>query len=411
MKESWRKEMQQKLTDYEQQAPPLDWAAVEHSVAGRRRKARMVPIWLSGAAAAAAVVVALTVGHRLSSEGPADDNLAEAATPVKTEALRAGRDQREAECVKEVLRSVSAVARGRQPKSSAVKPHTTEQTDIQKAASVVDTDSLEGGETHATGEGKPATNTAMRQNGQRPSTHTAASAHGPQRRQPYEPRLTAKLYLSNSLAGGDIAELTSTPVHDNSPMNDPQNGATNNGPDYSNGEGQEPILPSGTELTESVRHRQPIRFGLSLRYCLDDRWSVETGLTYTLLRSDVTTTAGSLTATTEQSLTYLGIPMRVGCRLWSNSHLSVYATAGGMVEKMVRGRLTTDGQQQNISQRAPLFSLNGAVGLEYKFNDQLGLYCEPALEYHFANGSELHSIYLDQPVSLSAGLGIRITIK
>lgn len=39
-----------------------------------------------------------------------------------------------------------------------------------------------------------------------------------------------------------------------------------------------------------VHHRQPLRFGLSLRYRIDDRWSLEAGLAYTRLISDITTT-------------------------------------------------------------------------------------------------------------------------
>ena len=47
------------------------------------------------------------------------------------------------------------------------------------------------------------------------------------------------------------------------------------------------LFNRGSELKTSIKHRQPVRFGLSLRYDFNDRLGIESGLTYTKLDSDM----------------------------------------------------------------------------------------------------------------------------
>ena len=64
-----------------------------------------------------------------------------------------------------------------------------------------------------------------------------------------------------------------------------------------------PVISTNTGIyEESVNHRLPVRIGLSLRYRLNDRWSIESGLAYTRLRSDINL---RLRSNTQQLLPYL----------------------------------------------------------------------------------------------------------
>ena len=152
------------------------------------------------------------------------------------------------------------------------------------------------------------------------------------------------------------------------------------------------------QTDQQVHHRQPVRFGLSLRYQFDERWSVESGLTYTRLSSDITTTVDGVATTTELRLNYLGLPLNVSYSLWKSRHFGLYVTAGGMIEKS----LDTNPWQ---------FSLSGAAGAEYRLTDIFSLYAEPGLGYYFKDGSSTPTIYQDHPLNFNLSLGLRFNLK
>ena len=72
------------------------------------------------------------------------------------------------------------------------------------------------------------------------------------------------------------------------------------------------------QVTETrVHHRMPVTVGATLSYSFSDRWSVETGLTYTLLSSELHTGTQSYIEE-EQKLHYVGIPLKVSEERWKN---------------------------------------------------------------------------------------------
>lgn len=185
-----------------------------------------------------------------------------------------------------------------------------------------------------------------------------------------ESRLTAKVYLSSNMS---------------------RTGSFHQG-------ASDISMPINDHEQQNVHHRQPIRFGLSLRYQLDNRWSVESGLSYTRLSSDITTTTDGKTTTTEQRLNYIGLPLNISYDLWRTRHFGLYLIAGGMIEKS----LDTSPWQ---------FSLNGAAGAEYKLTDYFSLYAEPGLGYYFKDGSTTPTVYQDHPLNFNLSFGLRFHFK
>lgn len=153
-----------------------------------------------------------------------------------------------------------------------------------------------------------------------------------------------------------------------------------------------------TYIKQNVHHRQPVRFGFSLRYQFNNRWSVESGLSYTRLSSDITTTEDGVTTMTEQRLNYIGLPLNISYDLWKKRNFGLYVSAGGMIEKS----LDTSTWQ---------FSINGAAGAEYKLTDIFSLYTEPGLGCYFKDGSSTLTIYQDHPFSFNLSLGLRFNLK
>ena len=148
----------------------------------------------------------------------------------------------------------------------------------------------------------------------------------------------------------------------------------------------------------NIHHRQSVRLGLSLRYRLNDHWSVESGLSYTHLSSDIPTLLDGKIIMTEQRLNYIGLPLSVSYSLWKNRHLDLYLSTGAMIEK-------------SLNTKPWQFSLNGATGFEYKLADFFSLYVEPGLGYYFKDGSSTRTIYQDHPLNFNLSFGLRFNLK
>ena len=162
---------------------------------------------------------------------------------------------------------------------------------------------------------------------------------------------------------------------------------------------------------QQVNYHVPLRLGLSLRYRLDSRWSLEAGLTYTRLTADITPvglgqTAGATNhepsnvksvATTEHQH-FIGLPLAVSYMLWSSRRLSLYGVGSLTVEKQLAA--------------APWqLSAGAAAGIDCRLYRHLSLFAEPGLTYYFNNGSSHHSIYDDRRLTFSLTLGLRFSIE
>ena len=162
-------------------------------------------------------------------------------------------------------------------------------------------------------------------------------------------------------------------------------------------------------------HQLPISIQLTLSRQLSRQLSVETGLSYTLLKS--TNTTGNPTAyiQEQQRLQYLGIPLRMGWQWYSKSSLSLYTSAGVMLEKPVHSTLdvnhfindiNTYSKQETLS--VPLqWSTSVGVGIQYDITPHIGFYLEPSLQYFFNDGSSIKSYRTEHRFSITLPLGIR----
>ena len=166
---------------------------------------------------------------------------------------------------------------------------------------------------------------------------------------------------------------------------------------------------------EKAKHHIPIRLGISLRYYLNERWNLQSGLTYSYLASDLSYT-GPTPYETKQKLHYIGIPLQVGVRIWKSERFRGYLSAGGQVEKLVSGKATTrytDANQrpgtlvETVSDKKPLFSALASIGAEYMLGKDLSLYAEPGIHYYFKNGNGLKTHYNENPLNFNITIGFR----
>ena len=162
-----------------------------------------------------------------------------------------------------------------------------------------------------------------------------------------------------------------------------------------------PYLRKAKEALD-MEHHQPVSVGLSVRKSLRRGFSLETGLTYTLLSSDVKMENEHKI---EQKLHYLGIPLRVNWNFLDKRLFTLYVSGGGMVEKCVYGKL--DGEKLTVN---PLqFSVSGAVGAQVNATKHVGVYVEPGVAYFFDDGSRVQTIRKENPFNFNIQGGVRFT--
>ena len=230
-------------------------------------------------------------------------------------------------------------------------------------------------------------------------------------------RVSADLFYSNapgtSGGGTGLASLFSSPV----PLGREQVGSLLSMSDPA-GVG---LFSNGDEIETKVRHRQPVRAGISVRYDLTRRWSLETGITYTMLSSDIEAGSGTRTYVADLSLHYIGIPLQVNFDVFARKRWSLYLTAGGMVEKCVAGnekvRSVTAGVHETVSSKnnvtvKPLqWSVGAAAGAEFDFTPAVGIYVEPGVQYSFHNSGQYRTVWQDRPVNFSLEVGLRFNFR
>lgn len=147
---------------------------------------------------------------------------------------------------------------------------------------------------------------------------------------------------------------------------------------------------------------------------------MSSGLTYSLLSSELYSGNGNYYYDDRQTLHYIGIPVNIAYTFWQNDKISTYISTGGLVEKNVAGRLTSnyylDNQleistKEKIRSKELQWSVNAAMGLGYQISNNIGLYAEPGISYYFKNSSEIETIYKDNPLHFNLRLGLRFTFN
>ncbi len=373
MNEEWIEQMRQKMADYQWPAPELSWDELDRALAaGKVRKTHV--LWLRRMAAAAAVLLIAGVGywglqenHSDRSENHGDwhndRSAAEIRVPVPVIQDSVPNQDLVPAIPQKSTPAILASSAQKPVMTDAPENHGDWHNDSSEAKIRVPVPVISERE-----EQPPTTEKKTKPADYIPSVIYPSDLH---HRKHLDNRLTAKVYMSSTMTSSQIEYL----------------GLNNR------------INPRFIYADSvQIRHHQPVRFGLSLRYQLDNRWSVESGLTYTRLSSDITTKEKGVTTMKEQRLNYIGLPLNVSYDLWKSRHFSLYVTAGGTIEKC----LDTSSWQ---------FSLNGAAGAEYKLTDVFSLYAEPGLGYYFNDGSTTPTIYQDRPLNFNLSVGLRFNLK
>lgn len=179
------------------------------------------------------------------------------------------------------------------------------------------------------------------------------------------------------------------------------------------------IFNQGKSVKTEYKHRLPVRVGLNVAYRLTDRLSVETGVSYTRLSSDMKDGTKDNYSSGSQKLDYIGVPLNVKYRAFGYRRLSVYASAGLLTEKCVSGKTTHEyvisgekkkHEAEDVAAKPWQLSVNAALGAQFDVLRNVGVYVEPGVSYYFDDRSPLSTIYKEKPLNFNLNLGVRYTI-
>ncbi len=443
----WLKDLADKMADYEEEAPQGLWDGIESDIFKERRSAVPAFIWRAIAVAAAVALGVFAAVKLLPSasgpekfdvvaqvpktapdaaDSPSDVNeyAPEAAAPSSEGLLAYASGQPEKTDKKGIFRKSQADTDA----AYAVEEDDTAAGTEERPASVTTAEEVQGAEesqrsktavTEAqstdneavtaskdktdeyAGEGWPddfSEDTKARRSGKhRPSISASYSGTSAEASETNS-FSTKRFYrgVAPSAASFDKSHETETPqTRGTAPLytTDPSTGTT------------------------SVNHKRPVRFALTVNVPLGKTFGIESGLTFTRLESDYTTSLGASSTEVKQTLDYVGVPLDITATLVRTKWFSLYLSGGGMVEKCVSAKTTTteilSGAEKGgktidrFSVKPLLWSVDASAGLQVNATRNIGLYAEPGVSYHFDDGSQVQTIYKKNPFDFILTFGAR----
>lgn len=171
------------------------------------------------------------------------------------------------------------------------------------------------------------------------------------------------------------------------------------------------------KIVEREQHEKPITLGLALTKSLGKNWSIESGLQYSLLKSNFTMGEGTYYIQRTQKVHYLGLPFRLSYKWFRSKRWSVYSSAGVLLNVPLVGeakeRYVTDTTvpYKGSWHFTPSWqwSVGAGVGVQYNLSPNWGIYAEPTFNWYIPNGSSIHTIWTEHPFTVMAPFGIRFT--
>lgn len=171
------------------------------------------------------------------------------------------------------------------------------------------------------------------------------------------------------------------------------------------------------EIVEVEHHDKPITLSIAVNKNIGKRWSLETGLQYSYLKSYFILGTGSYRVDKEQKLHYLGVPFKLSYQFMKFKRLSTYGSVGTGILIPIYGKTDADyivGDKSAYTTDWKLtlpiqWSVNTNIGIQYQFAPNLNLFIEPTMNWYIPNGSCIKNAWTERPFTLTVPFGIRFS--
>lgn len=183
------------------------------------------------------------------------------------------------------------------------------------------------------------------------------------------------------------------------------------------------FVPLQTQTTSQpefgdIRFSPPLITSITINFEISKRWSLESGLSYTMLLSSKETALVNQEQTKlNAKLQYMGIPLLVNFNIITGKKISWYSSLGFMAEKGLNARYTTIqlSNGETIDELSESYSLKGldisalfGMGVEYRINKLLSYYLQPGLSAYFVTDGSPYNPRVSRTLWPNVQTGLRI---
>ena len=422
MAEDWLNKIRESQTNFSEPEPEGLWAGIEAGLAAVSRR-RTVRWWWAAlpAAAVAALVLFLSVpGHRDASDAPLMTS-AVAELKSTTEPFDVVPQNVESSVPANLLAYSGTLLAS---DTKAGKPSEATADDAGNASEELPKRQESSSWNNSPNDSSSETSSLENSSSETSSLETISSENWPSEND--NPVLkTRRRGLSFGLLASNVAGSRSSvskyAALYGSTVTKQIHGFSETRADFPDSQGYADVMQSNSsnEISSTVKNWQPIQVGVSVAYSFTDRLSIESGLTYSCLVSDLSSGTPSGNYDIRQTLHYIGLPLALRYDFLKIKGFSLYASAGGQMEKCVAGKTRTDyfvdgkkvsSENGRIMVEPLQWSVNAYVGAQYSFNRLVGLYIEPGAAYYFRNSSPVNCIYSECPFNFSFRAGLRFSL-
>lgn len=144
----------------------------------------------------------------------------------------------------------------------------------------------------------------------------------------------------------------------------------------------------GTSLPKG-EYNMPLTAGMTVERKLNNTLAVEAGLLYNYMPVH-----------NDENQSSLSLPVKLGVNLAEGKKVDVYATVGGVVEKLLG---------KSFSEEPVQLAATAGLGVRYKFTDNLAVYAEPSLSHYFDTDGTTRTLRTEQAVNVNLLCGVRMS--
>ena len=167
-------------------------------------------------------------------------------------------------------------------------------------------------------------------------------------------------------------------------------------------------LGLSSDMPIKATHFVPIAYGLNISIPLNNRFSLTSGLDISRYKSLFTLEESIFKGQSSvQKAYYLGFPLRLDMKLWERNSISVWAGAGGKIDRLIYGTIGDNKLKDNTFQLSAIANL----GMNYELFDNVCLYFAPQMSLYFRpENSKIITYRTESPLYVSLNLGITINL-
>ena len=449
MKRNWKEDIHDRLGNFETDAPDGLWEAIHQRMAQTepaQAEKRQTPFVLQPAlrrtACAAAACLALIAGYQYFADGgketvngvkPAGVNgmIAVGGTVASDNSRYVASKPATASIVATNLAGVRVAKNGVTPAAVYAQTQNSESAQISTPQHL-NTSTSQHPNPSTSQHLTPSTSQPLTPSTSHPLNPTTSQPHNPSTSQPHNPSTSLLAYTpaGNSRGRHEGAAARWT-LSTSATTGMGASSVTNSTATYVEAVGLDDVIwadnpqlgigifNQGKSVKTEYKHRLPVRVGLNVAYRLTDRLSVESGVSYTRLSSDIKDGTKNNYSSSSQKLDYIGVPLNVKYRAFGYRRLSVYTSAGLLTEKCVSGKTTHEyvisgekkkHEAEDVAAKPWQLSVNAALGAQLDVLRNVGVYVEPGVSYYFDDRSPLSTIYKEKPLNFNLNMGVRYTI-